>query len=367
MKKTLSLALSFTINSLGLFALAARPALARQVASAQASGIEITSPESDKTVGVGQVEVEVKVNDEDVNNLMVAVYTQDGGPKPVTARLYDLLRSDHSRKTIPLKLVAGVNRIEVSDPKRSELKATRTLTYVPARNILSAAPQDNGDAAGGAARESIFARDLADAGANNKAVICGQLQLASLNRTLALIRSTPTLGDLAARFRPAVKDPRTGKPADPRRRYEDQIEAGEKEGPDFLIASQLNDRCELQTGLVPSDGLQKSAAIDLLRAVLLRLNSNLQPKNIPVNAVAVENETAYLLETTTTSKGVKAAARGSAPLAARGKSATDEFRVRQPLGGHHQEADKYARRTPRQRRGSVDRRRQCRGSDPHRP
>jgi hypothetical protein len=304
MKKTLSLALSLTVSSLSLFALAARPALARQVAPAQASGIEITSPDGDKTVGVGQIELEVKVNDEDVNNLMVAVYTQDGGPKPVTARMYELLRSDHSRKTIPLKLVAGVNRIEVSDPKRGELKATRTITYIPARDILSAAPQGEDDTP----VKSLVIQKLDAAKAANdagtKAVVCGQLQLASLNRTLALIRSTPALGDLAARFRPADSDPR--------RSFADQLESDganhARREIDFLIASQLTDDCSFNDR-VKRDGLQRTAAVDLLSAVLLRLDSHLNPKPTEINQTALRNETAYLLERTTTEPQIKAKAR----------------------------------------------------------
>jgi hypothetical protein len=304
MKKTLSLALAFIISSLGLFAHASRPA------HAQVSGIEITSPDNDKTVGIGQIELEIKVNDEDVNSLMVAIYTQDGGPRPVTARMYDLLRSDHSRKTIQLKLVAGVNRIEVSDSKRGELKATRTITYVPTRDILSAAPQEEDTTP----VKSLLIQKLDAAG--TKTVICGQLQLASLNRTFALIRSTPALGDLAARFRPADSDPR--------RRSRDQLEFDgtntARREVDFLIASQLKDDCSFNDK-VKRDGLQRTAAIDLLSAVLLRLDSHLNPKPTDINETALRNETAYLLERTTSEPVIKAKAR-----AMRGDSSPEERR-----------------------------------------
>ncbi|MDT7690479.1 MAG: hypothetical protein QOE46_3238, partial [Acidobacteriota bacterium] len=84
----------------------------------KAGAIEITSPDRDKTVHVGQIEVEVSVGDEDVDDIMVAVYTPGSGQKPATARSLELKRSDHGKKTFPLALEAGANRIEVSDLKR---------------------------------------------------------------------------------------------------------------------------------------------------------------------------------------------------------------------------------------------------------
>ncbi|MDT7806805.1 MAG: hypothetical protein QOJ70_618 [Acidobacteriota bacterium] len=278
----------------------------------KAGAIEITSPDRDKTVHVGQIEVEVSVGDEDVDDIMVAVYTPGSGQKPATARSLELKRSDHGKKTFPLALEAGANRIEVSDLKRNEVLATRTLTYTPTSDVLNSAPQ----AAAAQPIESLIIKKLR-AKKSDQVVICGQLQLASLNRTFALIRSTPALGDLAARFRPAIIDPRSKRPADPRRRTDDQIQAADDDSQDFLVASQLSDKCEPQTGLVPNDGLQRSAAIDLLEAVLLRLDSNLQPKDIPVNTTALDNETSYILESTTTSKAVRAAARSSVQGASR--------------------------------------------------
>ncbi|HEX8117897.1 MAG TPA: hypothetical protein VF521_11550, partial [Pyrinomonadaceae bacterium] len=165
----------------------------------------------------------------------------------------------------------------------------------PGGDVLNAPPAADGQAPPLAQpMESLVTKRLAGA-VTTDAVICGQLQLASLNRTFALIRSTPALGDLAARFRPA--------PADPRRGYDDQIAGGAAR--DFLIASQVNDRCEPQTGMAPVDGLQRAAAIDLLNAVLIRLNADLTPKDTPINNQALTDETGYLLETTTTSAAIR--------------------------------------------------------------
>lgn len=287
--------------------------------SRKAAAIEITSPDADKTVHVGEVEVEVTVNDEDVDDIMVAVYTQSGGQKPATARTLELKRSDRGKKSFPVALEAGANRIEVSDLKRGEVLATRTLTYAPTRDVLNSAPGVQGTAAQPASKPSKFTADLAKANADTThlAVICGQLQLASLNRTLALIRSTPALGDLAARFRA---------PEDPRRQSVDQRESAanttspSNSASDFLGRSQITDGCEIDNG-VARDGLQAAAASDLLSAVLLRLDANLNPKPTDINKTALRDQAAYLLESTTTEPEIRAKAhaiRGASTSAGRG-------------------------------------------------
>jgi hypothetical protein len=308
--------------------------------SRKAAAIEITSPDSDKTVHVGQIEVEVTVNDEDVDDIMVAVYTPGSGQKPATARTLELKRSDRGKKSFPVVLEAGENRIEVSDLKRGEVLATRTLTYAPARDVLNAPATADAQATPQPV-ETLLTKKLG-AAQDTDAVICGQLQLASLNRTLALIRMTPELGDLAARFRPAG--------ADPRRQYDDQITAARdtndpaaaadqggqdahkdqtkdrtvaarNAGPDFLITSQMNDRCEAQTSLAPNSGLQRSAAIDLLNAVLIRLDEKLKPIDTPINNTALKDETAYVLQKTTSSVAVAAEAKTLRSAPAAGASA----------------------------------------------
>jgi hypothetical protein len=291
---------------------------ARKVAA-----IEITSPDRDKIVHVGQIEVEVSVGDEDVDDIMVAVYTQSSAQKPATARSLELKRSDHGKKTFPLALEAGANRIEVSDLKRNEVLATRTLTYTPTGDVLNSAPQ--AAATSGPTDPSPFAAKISAAKATDAAlpvVVCGQLQLASLNRTLALIRSTPALGDLAARFR-APEDPRRLS-ADQRERGSDSTVPPPRSASDFIGRSQLTDDCEIDTS-VNRDGLQRTAAIDLLRVLLLRLDSKLDPKPEDINRTALRNETAYLLESTTTEPDIKAKAQSiRAPVTPSGQNGQGE-------------------------------------------
>src|ERR1043166_4629783 len=123
--------------------------------SRKAAAIEITSPERDKTVHVGEVEVEVTVNDEDVDDIMVAVYTP-GTEKPKSARTLELKRSDKGVKSFVVSLSEGENRVEVSDLKRVEVKAERNLIFTPpdAPGIGSAAANNPANPAtpqGGAA------------------------------------------------------------------------------------------------------------------------------------------------------------------------------------------------------------------------
>ncbi|HJQ30694.1 MAG TPA: hypothetical protein VJ866_00865 [Pyrinomonadaceae bacterium] len=102
--------------------------------------IEITSPDRDRVVHTAEVELEVRVNDEAVDDLMVAVYTP-AGEKPVSARTLELKRSDKGTKSVVVALSQGDNRVEVSDLKRGEVKAVRNVTYQlpPAPPIGSAA------------------------------------------------------------------------------------------------------------------------------------------------------------------------------------------------------------------------------------
>jgi hypothetical protein len=76
---------------------------------------------------------------------------------------------------------------------------------------------------------------------------------------------------------------------------------------DYLGRSQITDDCGIDPG-VNRDGLQRTAAIDLLSVLLLRLDSNLNPKPDEINKTALRNETAYLLESTTTEPAVRAKA-----------------------------------------------------------
>lgn len=96
----------------------------------KAAPIEITSPDRDRVVHTAEVELEVKVNDEDVDDLMVAVYTP-ASPKPKTARMLELKRSDKGAKSVLVALSQGDNRIEVADLKRGTVKAERNITFQP--------------------------------------------------------------------------------------------------------------------------------------------------------------------------------------------------------------------------------------------
>jgi hypothetical protein len=280
----------------------------------EASPIRITSPDRDRTVRVKEVEVEVSVGDENIDDILVAVYTQSSGRKPATARTLELKRSERGRKSFPLALEAGPNRIEVSDIKGQVLSA-RTLTYAPAGDVLNATAQGGGAAPVVPPANSFITKNLRAAKADDT-IICGQLQLSSLNETFSLIRSTEALGDLGARFRA---------PEDARRRYDDQLKGG---GPDYLGLSQINDICEPDGA--PRDGLQRAAAIDLLKAVLLRLDDDLAPKNTPINNTALADETAYILEKTTTSAAIAAEASKITDSAA---SRRNPPPVAQPLAG----------------------------------
>ncbi|HWW76701.1 MAG TPA: hypothetical protein VNZ44_14990, partial [Pyrinomonadaceae bacterium] len=220
----------------------------------QAAPIEITSPDRDKTVHVGQVEVEVSVADEDVDDIMVAIYTPGSGQKPAAARTLELKRSDHGKKTFAIALEPGANRIEVSDLKRSQMLSRRTLTYEPVGDVLNSKARAAG-AGGEEAVKSLVVQKLEKADAN-KVVICGQLQLASLNRTFALIKATPTLETLAKYFRAA----------DPESDWKSNLREGEA-FKDFLIRSQITDDCNFDSD-VKRDGLQRLAAADLLKELL---------------------------------------------------------------------------------------------------
>ena len=107
-----------------------------------AAPIQIVSPERDRVVHTSEVELEVSVRDDAVDDLMVAVYTP-ASEKPKTARVLNVRRSDRGSKSIVVALSKGDNRVEVSDLKRSEVKAERNITYtppeVPALNAAAAA------------------------------------------------------------------------------------------------------------------------------------------------------------------------------------------------------------------------------------
>jgi hypothetical protein len=105
-------------------AAAAEPA--RQI---ERPAIAITSPSSNRAVRVNQLEIEVALNNDDINELMVAIYTP-ASDKPKTARSYELKRSERFLTSIPIELSQGENRIEVS-ANSGNFKATRILTFQP--------------------------------------------------------------------------------------------------------------------------------------------------------------------------------------------------------------------------------------------
>jgi hypothetical protein len=110
--------------------------------------IEITSPDRDKTVHVSEIEIEVSLNDVDIDDIMVAVYTP-ASAKPVTARSYDV-KPSYRGKMPPtaIKLSKGENRIEVS-ARHGEVKTERKLTFTPPDTPALGAT--DGDAADGSA------------------------------------------------------------------------------------------------------------------------------------------------------------------------------------------------------------------------
>ncbi len=258
------------------------------------AAIEINSPAADFTSHVSQYELQIRVNDEDIDDVMVAVYTPTSGSKPSTARVLEVKRSDKGKKSIVIALAEGANRIEVTDLKRSDVKEVRTITYQPLGDVLNSAATSGGDEVA----TSAATPTPTPAGT---AVICGQLQLASLDRTLAFIKTTPELGDLAARFR---------SPGDPRRSFI-SLSATQKNRDnatsfallrakdDYLIRSRLGDKCE-DNSSVTQDGLQRAAVVDLLKATLMRLDADLTPKETEINKIALSKERTYLLQNTTT-------------------------------------------------------------------
>ncbi|MBV8856044.1 MAG: hypothetical protein JOZ02_03695 [Acidobacteria bacterium] len=134
-----------------------------------AAPIEIVSPERDRVVHTGEVELEVNVRDDAIDDLMVAVYTP-ASEKPKTARVLNVKRSDHGSKSVVVALSRGDNRVEVSDLKRGEVKAERNITFQPPEvSALGAAPRaaralkhddaDDEDAAKKKAEDEAAAKD----------------------------------------------------------------------------------------------------------------------------------------------------------------------------------------------------------------
>jgi len=127
-----------------------RPAAAVRPARVAQGGapIAITSPERDKTLHVSEVELEIAVNDDDIDDLMVAVYTP-ASEKPRSARVLNLKRSDRGTKSVVVALTNGENRIEVSDLKRGGVKAERLLTFErPSAPGIGSAGQSSAQNAG---------------------------------------------------------------------------------------------------------------------------------------------------------------------------------------------------------------------------
>lgn len=112
----------------------AESARAEPAASVSAAGgaapIEIVSPARDRVVHTAEVELEVGIHDEEIDDLMVAVYTP-ASEKPKTARVLNVRRSDRGSKSVVVALSKGDNRVEVSDLKRGGIKAERNITYAP--------------------------------------------------------------------------------------------------------------------------------------------------------------------------------------------------------------------------------------------
>lgn len=276
---------------------------ARNVSGAKPSAaraIEISSPSEDYTAHTSQYELQINVNDEDIDDLLVAVYTPASGGKPSSARVLTVKRSDKGKKSVVIALAEGANRIEVTDLKRSELKEVRTITYEPEPYVLNSVASRDG--------EYAPPRPAATPIGGDRAVICGQIQLASLDRTLAFIKTTPELGDIAARFRP---------PDDPRQKFADALraqkkapsaapEATDRGRPNYLIMSTLDDTCK-ENEKVTQDGLQRSAVVDVLKATLMRLDNNLRAKDTPINDIALRRERTYILQSTTIDPDIEAA------------------------------------------------------------
>lgn len=138
---------------------------ARRAPASSGGPLEITSPERDKVVHVSEIEVEVAVNDDQIDDLMVAVYTANN-EKPRSARVLNLKRSDKGTKSVVVALSQGDNRIEVRDLKRGDIKSERMITYrIPEApsvgNAAAALAQDSGSGGGGAAaRETTQPQDF---------------------------------------------------------------------------------------------------------------------------------------------------------------------------------------------------------------
>jgi hypothetical protein len=211
--------------------------------------LAITSPDRDKTVHVGEVELEIGVYDDNIDDIMVAVYTP-ASPKPVSARILSLKRSDKGTKSVVVALSKGDNRVEVTDLKRNEIKAERNITFAPPD-----APAIGGSPSGDNAA-SLFSSRRSDAAiepttlraeAGPPTTICGQLTPASLNQTIGLIKSSDDLSDLAARF------------------------TSSKESDLRLVHSTINGDDCLEITVIPDttfkiiEGMQKEAVVSLLK------------------------------------------------------------------------------------------------------
>jgi hypothetical protein len=118
--------------------------------------IEISSPSADTSVGVDKIEIEIKVNDDAIDDVMVAVYAA-GAEKPFGARVVEIKRSDKGLKKVPLSLRKGENRVEVTSSQSPAAKAVKKITYKPADLVGGAASPGNsgGGAIGGASLPAV--------------------------------------------------------------------------------------------------------------------------------------------------------------------------------------------------------------------
>jgi hypothetical protein len=235
-------------------------------AAGQAAAIEITYPDKDTTVHVSEIELQVALNDPDINELMVAVYTP-ASTKPFTARVYQLERIDRDKKSVPIALKKGQNRIEVSDNSRPNIKTVRTLTYSPVTSILGGAIMPAG----------VTTTD--EATDTTKVVLCGQVSLASLSQTFSFIKNTP------------LKDP-----DDSSRELRSRFNVDDATDSNyFLRHSRLDDNCVEQN---VEQGAQKNAVVNLLRAAAKQMELSKEKVDPEFSGVSSEllRKQANLLE-----------------------------------------------------------------------
>ncbi|MDQ3257637.1 MAG: hypothetical protein M3R15_27750 [Acidobacteriota bacterium] len=177
--------------------------------------------------------------------------------------------------------------VKMATTTRPRTTTTRPLSTPPifiARNDISAAVNSlvaPRSTAVGVVNETVAAsinNDTATVAATLSATVCGQITPASLNQTIALIKITPELSNLANRFR---------MPDDP------------------LVNSTIGDDCQPRgemmlmngkTSTVLRDGSQKTAVVDLLKQLLYRVNPDLTPRDLEINKDSREKQRQQVTE-----------------------------------------------------------------------